>query len=63
MKTKLTIRDTIIGIIFGAFIMLIFLTRCQPKDELAQLNCLCKVITADITPRGSVVTYIDKDGK
>ena len=50
-------------------IILIFLIgilmfiSCQPTDPLKGLNCPCKVITADTTPRGSVVTYIDQDGK
>ena len=62
-KHKHLIIDTIIGIIFGAFIMLIILESCQPTNPLAGLNCPCKVITAEITPRGHKVTYIDKDGK
>ena len=44
-------------------IVVYFLTSCQPTDPLKGLNCPCKVITAETTPRGSVVTYIDKDGK
>lgn len=55
----------IIGFIIGGISML-FITvffSCQPKGELAGLNCPCKVITAEITPRGHKVTYIDKDGK
>ena len=52
-----------IGIIICLIGITFMLTSCQPKDKLHGLNCPCKVITADTTPRGSVVTYIDKDGK
>lgn len=40
-----------------------FFISCQPNEPLKGLNCPCKVITAEITPRGHKVTYIDKDGK
>lgn len=54
-----------IGTMLGIFIILIilFVISCQPKDDLKGLNCPCKVISAENTPRGHKVTYIDKDGK
>ena len=54
-----------IGFVIGFLFCLItmYFVSCQPTDPLKGLNCPCKVITADTTPRGNVVTYIDKDGK
>lgn len=53
------------GVIIGAIIgtILFLLVSCQPNEPLKGLNCPCKVITAEITPRGHKVTYIDKDGE
>ena len=51
----------VVGFIFGLITM--HLTSCQPSDSLKGLNCPCKVISAELTYHGHVVTYTDKDGK
>ena len=61
--SKLDKLDKILIILFITGVTMAIITSCQPKDVLKDLNCPCKVITAEITPRGHKVTYIDKDGE
>ena len=61
--SKLDKLDKILIILFIISVTMAIITSCQPTDPLKGLNCPCKVITAEITPRGHKVTYIDKDGK